>query len=119
MLVPVVEAASTSPSPAKVPPVTLTVAPARLRLSGSLTETADDSVAAAPSSVYAAVVATLLNVGGSLTLVMLTVDVTAVLKLFEPEPSLSTQVNVRVGFEPKLVGFSAAVLNVTASSTCW
>src|SRR5580700_10488043 len=106
MLVPVVVAASTSPSPAKVPPVILTVAADRLTSSGSLTETDPDNVAAAPSSVKAAVVATLLKVGASLMLVMLTVLVTAVLRLLEPEPSLSTQVTVRVGFEPELVGFS-------------
>ncbi len=94
------------------------VAWASVRLSGSETVTADDSVTAAPSSVKAASVATFDSVGGSLTLVMLTVVVTAVLRLFDPPPSSSTQVRVRVGREPKSVGFSPAA-NVTASSTCW
>jgi hypothetical protein len=102
-----------------VPPVILTVAPDRLTSSGSLTETDPDKVAGAPSSVKAAVVATFDNVGASLMLVMLTVLVTAVLRLNEPEPSLSTQVTVRVGFEPELAGFSGPAVNVTVSSTVW
>ena len=51
-----------------------------------------------------------------MTLVMATVVVATLLRLNEPEPSLSTQVTVRVGFEPKLFGFSPA-RNVTESST--
>jgi hypothetical protein len=41
-------------------------------------------------------------------LVMLTVVVATVLVADEPEPSSSSQVTVRVGFEPKLFGFSRA-----------
>src|SRR5947199_383538 len=100
MLVPVVVVASTSPSPVNLPPVIDTVALARLRLSGSVTVTAPDSVTAAPSSVKEALVATLLRIGGSLTLVMLTVVVATLLRLNEPQPSLTIQVTVRVGFEP-------------------
>src|SRR5262249_2936535 len=46
------------------------------------------------------------------------VVVTTVLRLFEPEPSLSVQVRVRVGFAPELVGL-APDENTTLSSTCW
>src|SRR5215471_6857185 len=116
MLVPATLAERISPSPAKVPPVIDTVAPARLRLSGSDAEAAPDSVTAPPPWVKLAEAATLLKVGASLTLVMPIVVVATLLRLNEPEPSLTTHVTVRVGFEPKSFGFSPA-LNVTESST--
>src|SRR5580700_8539824 len=112
MLVPLVLAASTSPSPAKVPPVTATVALVSLRLSGSDTDSDGDTVTVWPAVATAAEVATLLKVGGSLTLVSDTVSVTGVLRLLDALPSLRVQVTVRVGLEPKLVGFSPAA-NVT------
>jgi hypothetical protein len=43
-----------------------------------------------------------------LTVVVGTVVVATVLVADEPEPSSSSQVTVRVGFEPKLFGFSRA-----------
>ena len=118
MLVPVVLAASMSWSLAKVPPVIETVALASVRLSGSVTATAPASVTAPAASVNCWLVATLPSVGGWLRLVTETVVVTAVLRLLEAPPSLSTQVTVRVGSEPKSVGFWPA-LNVTVSSTPW
>src|SRR5262249_36567924 len=99
MLVPVVETASTSPSPAKVLEID-TVALTRLRLSGSLTEMLGDTVIGAAFSVYLGTRTTEVGVGASLIAVMLTVSVRVVLRLNEPAPSLSTQVTVRVGFEP-------------------
>ena len=92
--------AITSPSLANVPPTIFTVALARLRLSTSETVRALDRVCAAAFSVYDALVATLVSTGGSLIAVMLMVSVCAVLRLNEPEPSLSTQVTVRVLLEP-------------------
>src|SRR5690348_6341271 len=116
MLVPAVLNESTSPSPEKVPPTICTVAFARFRLSGSFTVTFDESVVEdAAFSVNCALGATLLSVGGSLTAVMLRVEVAAALWLFEAAPSLSTQVMVRLGFEPKFVGLSLAVVKVTLS----
>src|ERR1051326_7096620 len=103
MLVPVVSAASTSPSPAKVPPDT--------ESDGEIVVTTDgDTVSDA---------ATFDSVGASLTAMTLTVSVWAVLRLNEDDPSLSTQVTVRVALEPKLVGLSLVELNVTVSSTLW
>jgi hypothetical protein len=64
MLVPAVLNPSTSPSPANVPPVTCTVALDRSRLSGSLTETAPDTVTAPAPWVKCALVATFDKVGG-------------------------------------------------------
>ena len=100
MLVPAVDAASTSASPENVPPVIETVALASVRLSGSVTETAPDSVTAPPSSVKWTLEATLASVGASLTATTLTVVVANELRLFDPLPSLSSQVTVRVGFAP-------------------
>ena len=97
--VPIVEVASTSPSPANVPPATFTVALVMPRLSGSVTVTDGDSVTVCPS-VKATVPAVAVSVGGSLTAVMLSVEVTTVLRLNEPLPSLSCQVTVRVVLEP-------------------
>src|ERR1700733_12800555 len=99
MLVPAVFAASTSPSPANVPPVIFTVALVRSRLSGSVTETAPESVAAAPPWVKAALVATFDKVGGWFTAVIDIVEVTTVLRLLDVPPLLRTQVTVRVGSE--------------------
>ena len=116
--VPVVVAASTSPSFAKVPPDSATVALTRSWLSGSETAAEPDSVTAAPFSVKVAL-AVPESVGGLLMPVRLTVVVAAVLRLFEPEPSLSTHVMVRVGSAPLSVGLELIDLNVTKSSTCW
>src|SRR5438270_745023 len=99
MPVPVVETARTSPSSAKVPPVIVTVAPARLRLSASDTVRFGDNVWAASSSVQVAVGATLFSTGGSFTSVMLTVVVWDALKLLDVLPSSSVQVMDRVGFK--------------------
>src|SRR5262245_56038460 len=115
MAVPETLAASTSPSPAKVPPVIATVAPARVRLSGSDTVTAGDSVTGDPFSVYDAL-AVPASVGGSFTAVMLTMLVVLPVALLAL-PSLSVQVTVRVGAEPKSSGLSLDVANVTRSST--
>ena len=98
-------AASTSPSPANVPPVTATVAPVSVRLSGSATVSDGDSVTVL-LSVNATWAAWPVSVGASLTAVTLMVVVCAALRLNEPLPSLTTQVTVRVGSEPKLVGLS-------------
>ena len=115
MLVPATVALSTSPSPANVPPVIFTVALVRFGLSKSVTVMAGDSVVVLPW-VKAIVAATLLSVGGMSA--MSTVVVTGALRLNEPEPSLSTQLTVRVGLEPKLFGL-APDAKVTLSSTCW
>src|SRR6267142_994679 len=104
MAVPAMLTASTSPSPAKVPVVIATVAPASVRLSRSEIVTLGDSVTGAAFSVKLALVATLPRVGGLLTAVMLTVEVAVPMGLLAL-PSLSVQVTVRVGLEPKLLGF--------------
>src|SRR5258708_3226921 len=118
MLVPPTVAASTSPSPANVPPVIDTVAFVSVRLSGSDTASDGDTVTVCPLAKDTSV-ATLLRLGGSLPLVMDSVSVTVVLKLLDALPSLSAQVMVRLGNEPKFVGFSAPAANVTLSSTLW
>src|SRR5215471_19045530 len=64
MLVPVVSAASASWSPAKVPPVIDTVADDIIVESESLIVMLGESVVVTPSSVQAALAATLLRVGG-------------------------------------------------------
>src|ERR1051325_5202050 len=117
MAVPETSAVSTSPSPANVPPVIATVAPASARLSGSDTVTDGDNVTGDPFSVNDALTAPA-SVGASFTAVMLTTDVTLLVALLAL-PSLSVQVTVRVGAEPKSSGLSLAVTNVTLSSTCW
>src|SRR5580700_1082429 len=48
----------------------------------------------------------------------LMVVVAAALRLFEALPSLTTQLTVRVGLAPELVGLAPEV-NVTESSTLW
>src|SRR5690349_4290717 len=101
MLVPVVVAASTSPSPANVPPAIFTVAFESVRLSASATTAADETVFAPPFSVKPAV-ATPESVGGSFT--PTTVNV-VVVTLLTPDglptaPSSTCQVMVRVVLEP-------------------
>ena len=118
MLVPVVSKASTSPSPANVPPVTDTVAPVSDRLSGSATASVGDSVAVL-LSVNATWADWLVTVGASLTAVSVTVVVWGVLVLNEPLPSSSTQTTSWLVTEPKSVGLSLVELKVTESSTCW
>src|SRR5262249_15127401 len=114
MLVPVVVAASTSPSPANVPPVICTVALAILLLSASVIVTLVDRV-----NVLVGLLtideATPASVGASLTLTMLMVEVVLPVALLAL-PSLSVQVTVRVRNDPKSAGFSPA-LKVTVSST--
>src|SRR5205807_3966813 len=116
MLVPAVLKESTSPSPAKVLP-TDTAAFTSVRLSGSLTDRVGDTVTAAAFSVKLVTPVTEVSVGASLTAVRLTVSVCVVLRLNDPEPSLSTQVTVRVVLEPKLVGLRLVELKVSPSST--
>src|SRR5262249_10124295 len=103
-------------------PVIATVALTRLRLSGSVTDTLGDNVTNACSSVKDALAATFDKVGGSLTLVTLTVEVTGVLTSTPPFAvplgSIKVEVAVPAGSEPKLVGFSPA-LKVTESRTDW
>ena len=91
MLVPVVVAPSTSPSPANEPPVIATVAFASVRLSGSATAAADDRSFAPPFSVKLAV-AVPLSVGGSFTPTTVTVAVCGALVI---SPSLIEKVSVR------------------------
>jgi hypothetical protein len=54
-----------------------------------------------------------------LGLVMLTVVVEIVLRLWAAEPSLSCHSMVRVRLAPELVGFAAVDTNVIEASTCW
>src|SRR3974390_593057 len=82
---------SESPSLAKDPPTTATVALASFRLSGSLTEAAGAIVTGGPFWVTLALFGTFDRVGGSLTLVTLIVVVTTVPRLFDRPPSLRTQ----------------------------
>ena len=112
---PAVVAASTSPSPANVPPVSATVALVNVVVALlSVSVTAGASVVAVPFSVNAAVAGT--RIAGPRW--MSTVVVWAVLRLNEPGPSLSTQVTVRVGLALPLLG-SGPDAKVTLSSTCW
>src|ERR1051326_6031107 len=97
MLVPVVDVESRSASPANVPPVIDTAALAGLRLSGSTTEADPDTAGEASCSVYCAVEAMLLSVGGSLTPMNETVEICGALVI---SPSFTTQVSVRGVFEP-------------------
>src|ERR1043166_2985643 len=113
MLVPPTLAESTSPSPAKLPPVTLTVALDRLALSKSVTVTLGDSVVVLPW-VKPTDDATDVSVGGSCATLM--VVVAAVLRLNVLAPSLSTQVTVRVGLLLLLLGLTPDE-KVTRSST--
>ena len=67
-------------------------------MSGSVTDRLGDSVRVWPVTNRS--VAAAATVGASLTAVMPMVVVWAALRLNEPLPSLTTQVTVRVGFEP-------------------
>src|ERR1051325_9264042 len=107
MLVPDTLAASTSPSPAKVPPVIFTVALVSVRLSGSDTEIAGEMVIVCCGRKFTAL-ATFDNVGASLMAVIATVVNCGVLVLFEALPSLTVQVSTRLRNEPSLVGLSLA-----------
>src|SRR5215813_1974675 len=100
MLVPAVLKASTSLSPTKAPPAIETVAEVMIVLSGSLTEMLPDTVTAAPFSVKFALAATVVKVGGLSLGVIVMVVVETLLEPSDPLPSLTTQVTVRVGFEP-------------------
>src|SRR5271169_3067834 len=115
MLVPAVVAASVSPVK-NVPPLIDTVAEASVVLSTSLTVAPDDSVTAAPCSVYDAVAATLAMTGALSTAVMLIVLVAGV--LFSV-PSFTTQLMLRLVSAPKLVGFWLLEEYVTLSRTAW
>src|ERR1700739_3453632 len=103
-------ALSTSPSPANVPVVIDTVAPASSRLSGSDTDTAFDSTAGPPLSVKCALVATFEKAGGALIAVMAIVLVAVPLVTALPLLSNTVQVTVRAGSEPKSVGLSLGVV---------
>src|SRR5262249_41491452 len=107
--------ASLSPSPVKVPPVIETVALDKLVLSKSETVIAGEIVVVLPWGKLSEG-ATEISVRGSCA--MLIVVVAAVLRLNEPEPSLSTQVTVRVGLALPLLGFVPDE-KVTLSSTVW
>src|SRR5580704_4184921 len=105
MLVPVVLAVSRSPSPANVPPMILTVALTRSRLSGSTT-VIGARLRGEPSSVYATPpLPPPRKLGGSLTLVMVTVvvligELTSLPPLRVPLGSCTSQVMLRVVLEP-------------------
>src|ERR1700681_1028719 len=111
-MLPVGVADSTSLSPPNVPPVIDTVAPTSFWLSGSVTVTVGDRVVGrACSSVHDVTVVPSAKVGGSLTLVMVTVvvligELTSLPPLSVPLGSWTCHVMERVGFEPKSVGFS-------------
>src|SRR5262249_33939698 len=111
-------AANTSPSPAKAPAVTLTVALASVRLSGSLTEAAGAMVSVWPITKCRSA-ATFDSVGASLTAGIATGGNAGAVRLLEAERSLAVQVSTRLKFEPKLVGLSLGVTKVTESSTLW
>src|SRR5215831_9230049 len=113
MLVFVVVAASTSPSPANLPAVMETVALANVRLSGSDTTAADDTVFAPAFSVKLAVAATV-AVGGSFTPTTVTVVVCGELVI---RPSLIEKVSRRDVSEPKFVGLSLVEVNLTEFRT--
>src|ERR1700730_18074512 len=105
MLVPVVDADSTSVSPANLPPITATLAPARARLSGSDIWRKEENNKGTVSLPNATGVPTRpLKLGGSVTCVTEIVLVTGVLTwvppLAVPLPSLTIQTRVRLGFEP-------------------
>src|ERR1043166_2119298 len=108
MLVAETLAASTSPSPTKVPEAIATVALTSWRLSGSDTVTLGESVMVVPT-VKLSDVDTLERVGASLTAVMVTVVVAGVLVLNDPAPSLSTQGTWRGGEQPEPSGLFVGV----------
>jgi hypothetical protein len=103
---------------ANVPPVIDTVAESCVFTpSGSLMVMWLDRVVGATSSVQNAFAATPVSVGGMSACATVTVSVCAVLRLFDVPPSLSTQVTVRVGFAPLLVGSVTLGSKVTESRT--
>src|ERR1043166_3789225 len=118
MLVALVSAASTSPSPAKVPPASDTVALVRFSLSGSLTVTFDESTTVPAFSTNDTEASVPASVGGSLIAVM-SIVLVAERVLLLPLLSVIGQVTVRVGSEAKSVGLSLGVVNDTVSSTDW
>src|ERR1041385_1020150 len=97
MLVPFVLKLSTSPSPANVSPVICSVALARLVLSMSVIDRPGEIAAVLPW-VKASVVATP-SVGG-----IWSIDTVVVTGALAALPSLTTQLIVRVGLEPKSFG---------------
>src|SRR5689334_21134620 len=109
MPVPAVVAASWSPSPENVPPVICTVALLSVRLSGSDTESAGEMTS---DGCYGQATrsAAFVKLGGSSTLAMPMLEVTGVLRLSPPlampPGCINVQVLARLGFQPKLVGFS-------------
>src|ERR1043166_7029922 len=113
MEVPPTLAESTSPSPAKLPPVMETVALTKLALSKSVTVMLGDIVVVLPW-VNANEETTDVSVGGSCAILM--VVVAALLRLNELPPSLRTQVTVRVGLALPLLGLTPDA-KVTLSRT--
>src|SRR5262245_48554778 len=101
MLVPAPDAERMSPSPGNVPAVIFTVAPVRVKLSGSDTARAGESVTLW-NCVSVTEDATELNEGALLIGLMVTMVVCGA---DEVCPSLTDQVIVRVVFDPKFVGF--------------
>src|SRR5262252_2347933 len=101
MPVPTVLVASTSPSPAKVPPVIFTVASARLVASVTVRPMWKETRAGTDD-----------KVGGSLTAVTLTVVVALAVGLLAL-PSLIVQTTLRLRSDPKSVGLRLVELNVT------
>src|SRR5262245_19058210 len=97
---------SRSPSPAKVPAVIATVAPASFWVSGSDTTRLGDTVAVWPL-MNAAELATDASVGGSLTVAMFMF----IGNRLDVLPSFSIQKTVRVAAVPNAVGFRLVELN--------
>src|ERR1700720_1309474 len=111
-MLPVGVAESTSPSPANVPPTIFTVGESCvLPPSGSLMVTLGESVVSEPCSVHDAFVKPPKVGGGSI----MSVSVCGVLVANELPPSFTTQLMVRVGLEPVLVGSPAVECQVTES----
>src|ERR1051325_8512305 len=108
---------STSPSPENLPPLTETVALATVRLSGSDSVIADDSVTLVLTAKATAVV-WFDSVGGSSTAVMLMVVVAVALRLLVAPPSFTTQGTGRGRLGPKSAGLSPDE-NFTESRTVW
>src|SRR5258708_5056032 len=94
----------------------LTVALARLRLSGSLTaalEMTDALEGRVCSSVQVALAELIDKVGGSLTPTTLSAAVTAAL---DSAPSLTVQLRMRLVSDPKSVGFSPPLKRTDCST---
>src|SRR5262245_10458006 len=114
MLVPAPDAERTSPSPGNVPAVIATVAPVRVRLSTSETVRLGESVTLW-NCVSATADATEVNIGALLIGLMVTVVVCG---MEAKVPSLADQVIVRVGRDPKFVGFMLVDEKTSESRTC-